>query len=72
MGYENDVNVVCFGDKDELYFIYLGFDDGVLKVWDWCSFNDRCEVGVFVGYKGGLMYIDSKNDGWYIFSNGKD
>lgn len=72
MGHENDVNAVCFGDKDEPHLIYSGSDDGVLKVWDRRSLNDRREAGAFVGHKGGLTYIDSKNDGRYILSNGKD
>ena len=72
LGHENDVNAVCFGDKDEPHIIYSGSDDGILKVWDRRSLNDRREAGAFVGHKGGLTYIDSKNDGRYVLSNGKD
>lgn len=72
IGHEDDVNAVCFGDKDEPHIIYSGSDDGVLKVWDRRSLNDRREAGAFVGHRGGLTYIDSKNDGRYVLSNGKD
>lgn len=34
--------------------------------------GDRREAGAFVGHIEGITYIDSKNDGRYILSNGKD
>jgi WD repeat-containing protein 23 len=34
--------------------------------------GDGREAGAFVGHTEGLTYIDSKGDGRYILSNGKD
>lgn len=34
--------------------------------------GDSREAGVFVGHTEGLTYIDSKGDGRYVLSNGKD
>lgn len=71
-GHENDVNAVCFADKSSPHIIYSGSDDATIKVWDRRSMGDRREAGAFVGHIEGLTYIDSKGDGRYILSNGKD
>jgi DDB1- and CUL4-associated factor 11 len=71
-GHDNDVNAVCFADKDSPHILYSGSDDATLKVWDRRSMGDRREAGAFVGHCEGLTYIDSKGDGRYIISNGKD
>jgi WD repeat-containing protein 23 len=34
--------------------------------------NDSREAGAFVGHTEGLTYVDSKGDGRYVLSNGKD
>lgn len=34
--------------------------------------SDRREAGVFLGHTEGLTYVDSKGDGRYVLSNGKD
>ena len=34
--------------------------------------GDSREAGVFVGHTEGLTYVDSKGDGRYVLSNGKD
>lgn len=71
-GHENDVNAVCFADKSSPHIIYSGSDDATIKVWDRRSMGDKREAGAFVGHVEGLTYIDSKGDGRYILSNGKD
>ncbi|KAF4124803.1 DDB1- and CUL4-associated factor 11 [Geosmithia morbida] len=71
-GHENDVNAVCFADKSSPHIIYSGSDDATIKVWDRRSMGDGREAGAFVGHTEGLTYIDSKGDGRYILSNGKD
>lgn len=72
VGHEDDVNAVCFADKSSPHIIYSGSDDATIKVWDRRSMGDRREAGAFVGHIEGLTYIDSKGDGRYILSNGKD
>lgn len=71
-GHEDDVNAVCFADKSSPHIIYSGSDDATIKVWDRRSMGDQREVGAFVGHIEGLTYIDSKGDGRYVLSNGKD
>ncbi|KAK7419412.1 hypothetical protein QQX98_003364 [Neonectria punicea] len=71
-GHNDDVNAVCFADKMSPHILYSGSDDTTIKVWDRRSMGDSREAGAFVGHREGLTYIDSKGDGRYILSNGKD
>ncbi|KAF2691591.1 WD40 repeat-like protein [Lentithecium fluviatile CBS 122367] len=71
-GHQDDVNAVCFGDSQSPHILYSGSDDTTLKVWDRRSMGDRREAGVFIGHTEGLTYVDSKGDGRYVLSNGKD
>ncbi|KAK1997424.1 WD domain-containing protein [Colletotrichum falcatum] len=72
VGHSNDVNAVCFADKSSPHILYSGSDDTTIKVWDRRSMGDGRPAGAFVGHVEGLTYIDSKGDGRYILSNGKD
>lgn len=72
LNHNNDVNAVCFGDKSSPHILYSGSDDQTLRVWDRRSMSDGREAGVFVGHTEGLTYVDSKGDGRYVISNGKD
>ncbi|KAF2839108.1 WD40 repeat-like protein [Patellaria atrata CBS 101060] len=71
-GHNDDVNAVCFGDENSPHILYSGSDDTTLKVWDRRSMADGREAGVFLGHTEGLTYVDSKGDGRYVLSNGKD
>ncbi|BDD63393.1 hypothetical protein MAP00_008288 [Monascus purpureus] len=70
--HQADVNAVCFGDVSSPHILYSGSDDTTLRVWDRRSMGDGREAGVFIGHTEGLTYIDSKGDGRYVLSNGKD
>lgn len=63
---------MCFGDNASPHILYSGSDDTTLKVWDRRSMGDGREAGVFLGHTEGLTYVDSKGDGRYVLSNGKD
>ncbi|KAL8708258.1 MAG: hypothetical protein Q9220_006835 [cf. Caloplaca sp. 1 TL-2023] len=71
-GHSDDVNAVCFGDNSSPHILYSGSDDTLIKVWDRRSMGDSREAGVFMGHTEGLTYVDSKGDGRYVLSNGKD
>jgi DDB1- and CUL4-associated factor 11 len=71
-GHEEDVNAVCFGDKNSPHLLFSGSDDTTLKIWDRRSMGDGREAGVFLGHTEGITYVDSKGDGRYVLSNGKD
>lgn len=71
-GHDDDVNAVCFGDAASPHILYSGSDDTTLKVWDRRSLGDGRAAGTFLGHTEGLTYVDSKGDGRYIISNGKD
>ncbi|RMZ85394.1 hypothetical protein DV737_g737, partial [Chaetothyriales sp. CBS 132003] len=68
----DEVNAVCFGDKLSPHILYSGSDDQTLRVWDRRSMAAGQEAGIFVGHTEGLTYVDSKGDGRYVLSNGKD
>ncbi|KAJ9302546.1 hypothetical protein DTO217A2_7267 [Paecilomyces variotii] len=70
--HQNDVNAVCFGDSSSPHILYSGSDDTTLRVWDRRSMGDGREAGVFMGHTEGLTYVDTKGDGRYVLSNGKD
>ncbi|KAL9130717.1 MAG: hypothetical protein Q9217_001154 [Psora testacea] len=71
-GHTEDVNAVCFGDTSSPHILYSGSDDTLIKVWDRRSLGDGRAAGVFMGHTEGLTYVDSKGDGRYVLSNGKD
>lgn len=71
-GHRDDVNAVCFADRASPHLLYSGSDDCTIKVWDTRSLGDGREAGAFVGHVEGLTYLDTKGDGRYVLSNGKD
>ncbi|KAK1003335.1 hypothetical protein LTR54_007849 [Friedmanniomyces endolithicus] len=70
--HRDDVNAVCFGDKMSPHILYSGSDDTTVKVWDRRSLASMRPAGMFLGHTEGVTYIDSKGDGRYVISNGKD
>ncbi len=68
--HDDDVNAVCFLDNTS-QTLCSGSDDAFVKIWDRRALNDG-PVGIFAGHAEGITFIDSKMDGHYIISNGKD
>ncbi|XP_051118887.1 LEC14B protein-like [Andrographis paniculata] len=68
----SDVNTVCFADESG-NLIYSGSDDNFCKVWDRrCLRAKGKPAGVLMGHLEGITFIDSRKDGRYLISNGKD
>ncbi|KAL6532289.1 L14B [Orobanche gracilis] len=68
----SDVNAVCFADESG-HVIYSGSDDHLCKVWDRRCFVTRGKAaGVLMGHLEGITFIDTRGDGRYFISNGKD
>jgi len=71
--HEDDVNAVSFAD-DASQILFSGGDDGFVKVWDRRTLDEAKPkpVGVLTGHTDGITFVDSKGDGRYLISNGKD
>lgn len=70
--HESDVNTVCFADETG-HLIYSGSDDNLCKVWDRrCFMATEKPAGVLTGHLEGITFIDTRGDGRYLISNGKD
>ncbi|KAL3517518.1 hypothetical protein ACH5RR_020107 [Cinchona calisaya] len=68
----SDVNTVCFADESS-HLIFSGSDDNLCKVWDRRCFRALGKpAGVLVGHLEGITFLDSRGDGRYFISNGKD
>ncbi|CAK9218686.1 unnamed protein product [Sphagnum troendelagicum] len=72
LAHKDDVNAVVFADES-CHLIYSGSDDHICKIWDRRCFAQRNKpAGQLVGHLEGITFIDSRGDGRYFISNGKD
>ncbi|XP_050942849.1 LEC14B homolog isoform X4 [Cucumis melo] len=72
LAHRSDVNTVCFADETG-HLVYSGSDDTFCKVWDRrCFISKGKAAGILEGHVEGITFIDSRGDGRYLISNGKD
>ena len=71
--HDDEINTVCWANRESSNLLFTGSDDCFVKVWDRraLSSNNRA-AGVFVGHQEGITNVASKGDGIYLASNGKD
>jgi WD repeat-containing protein 23 len=71
--HEDEINSVCFANRETSNIVFTGSDDGMVKIWDRRALggNNRPQ-GVFVGHAEGITNVASKGDGLYVASNSKD
>ncbi len=70
--HRDEINSVCFANRQHSNIFLSGSDDTFVKVWDRRSLSGSRPVGVFVGHAEGITNVCSKFDGIYVASNGKD
>ncbi|KAK8718059.1 hypothetical protein V6N13_045305 [Hibiscus sabdariffa] len=72
VAHTDDVNTVTFADESG-NLIYSGSDDNLCKVWDRrCFIAKDKPAGILMGHLEGITFLDSRGDGRYFISNGKD
>lgn len=71
--HDDEINSVCFANRQHSNIVFTGSDDTMVKVWDRRALgNHNRPVGVFVGHAEGVTNVASKGDGVYVASNAKD
>lgn len=68
----NDINSVCYVDKQNSSLVITGSDDSLCKIWDTRASNSNSPVGTFYGHVSGMTNVCSKEDSRYFISNCKD
>lgn len=72
--HSDEINSVCWANRETSNLLYTGSDDCFVKVWDRRALgsNGTRPAGVFIGHQEGVTNVASKGDGIYLASNGKD
>jgi WD repeat-containing protein 23 len=71
--HQDEINSVCWANRESSNLIFTGSDDCFVKVWDRRALNtNNRAAGVFIGHQEGISNVASKGDGLYLASNGKD
>ena len=70
--HKDDINSVCYLDKDNSSIFITASDDGTSKLWDTRILKNNEPVGIFYGHVSGLTYVESKKDNRYFITNSKD
>jgi len=70
--HKDDVNGVCYLEKNNNTMFISSSDDGTSKVWDTRILKNNEPAGIFYGHVSGITYVESKNDGRHFITNSKD
>mmetsp|Transcript_12731 Transcript_12731/g.21461 ORF Transcript_12731/g.21461 Transcript_12731/m.21461 type:complete len:199 (+) Transcript_12731:499-1095(+) len=72
--HEDEINSVCWANRETSNLLYTGSDDCFVKVWDRRALgtNGARPAGIFIGHQEGVTNVASKGDSLYLASNGKD
>lgn len=70
--HDDEINSVCFANRQQSNIVFTGSDDSLIKVWDRRALGHNREAGAFVGHCEGVTHVASKGDGIYLASNAKD
>jgi len=70
--HENDINSICYVDKQNSSIFISGSDDARCKIWDTRILKNNEPVGIFHGHISGITCVTSKEDSRYFISNSKD
>lgn len=70
--HNDEINSVCWANRQHSNIFLSGSDDTFVKVWDRRSLSGNRPVGIFVGHAEGITNVCSKGDGIHIASNAKD
>jgi len=69
--HDDDVNSVCYVDKQDSNLVLTASDDGICKLWDTRTKSNEA-AGNFQGHICGIAHIESRGDNRYFLSNSKD
>lgn len=70
--HKDDVNGVCYLDKNDGNIFISASDDGTSKLWDTRILKNNEPAGIFYGHVSGLTCVSSKEDNRYFVTNSKD
>jgi len=70
--HRDEINSVCWANREESNVLFTGSDDCTIRVWDKRALGSNSAMGVFIGHTEGITNVSSKGDGMYLASNGKD
>ena len=72
--HQEDINNVCFANRENSEVVFSGSDDASIKVWDRRTFgaHRNSPEGMLIGHREGITCISSKGDGIHLISNSKD
>ncbi|EAS04686.2 WD domain, G-beta repeat protein (macronuclear) [Tetrahymena thermophila SB210] len=73
LAHDDDINSIAFVDKHNSSVFISGSDDRSVKIWDTRALGPNGQsAGELLGHVAGITHVDSRQDNYYVASNGKD